>query len=118
MSYKCKAIHSNNIQYHLIHVIITHDSNMHVYIEMYMIIIAIMIIMCIIHRKILEHVTLYPYCLISLPRHLYVFQGSSLQYLKKLEMLLSIIVNLRKMSTTTHKNKFLIPITDTYTQFL
>ena len=51
MSYKYKAIHINSIQYHFIHVIITHDSNMHFYIEMYMIIITLMINMCINHKK-------------------------------------------------------------------
>ena len=52
MSYKCKAIDINTIQYHLIHVIITHDSNIHFYIEMYMIIITIIINMCIMHKNI------------------------------------------------------------------
>ena len=67
--------------------------------------------MCVMHKPILEHVTFYPYCLISLHHlHVHVFQVSSLQYLEKLEILLVIIVNLRKISTTTHRNKFVIPI--------
>ena len=51
MSYKCKAIDINSIQYHLIHIRITHHSNMHFDLEMYMIIITIMINICIMHNK-------------------------------------------------------------------
>ena len=84
---------------------------MHFYIKMYMVIITIIINMCIMHKKILEHVTLYPYNLISLHHlHIHIFLCSFLQYLEKLEILLKIIVNLRKIYTTTHKNKFFIPI--------
>ena len=78
MSYKCEAIDMNSIQYYLIHIIITHDSNMYFYIEMYMIIITIIINICIMH-KILEHVPLYPYCKICLYKlHVNLFQDSSL----------------------------------------
>ena len=37
MSYKCKGIDMNSIQYYLIHAIMTHECNMYFYIEMYMI---------------------------------------------------------------------------------
>ena len=40
MSYKCKALDINSIQYHLIHIRITHHCNMHFDFEMYMIIIT------------------------------------------------------------------------------
>ena len=51
MSYKCKAIDINSIQYHLICIRITHHSNMHFDLQMYMIIITIMINICIMHNK-------------------------------------------------------------------
>ena len=40
MLFKCKALDINSIQYHLIHIRITHHSNMHFDFEMYMIIIT------------------------------------------------------------------------------
>ena len=40
MSYKCKALDINSIQYHLIYIRITHHSNMHFDLEKYMIIIT------------------------------------------------------------------------------
>ena len=50
MSYKCKATDINSIQY-LIHIRITHHSNIYFDLEMYIIMITIIINICIMHKK-------------------------------------------------------------------
>ena len=43
MSYKYETLDINSIQYHFIHIKITHHSNMHFHLEIYMIIITLRI---------------------------------------------------------------------------
>ena len=51
MSSKCKAIDMNSIQYHVIHIIMTHDCSMYLNIEMCIIIITIIINIFIMHTR-------------------------------------------------------------------
>ena len=110
MPYKCKVIDIYSIQYHLIYIRITHHFNIHFDLEMYMIIITIMINMCIMHQKYdnmfnFTHTVRY-ICIIFM----FTCSNVLLCIILKNYILLIIIVNLRNISTTAHKNKFMIPI--------